>query len=490
MKNKEVSCCKAAAIRERSENHMERKKARFFDAARILKNTPLQGPLPDNSDLLRMAFKVAWPSTLESFLVALVSVVDTIMVSTLGAAAIAAIGLTGQPKFICLAVFISLNVAVSALVARRRGEGDRDGANRVLVQSILITAALTLIVTVLALIFAEPILRLAGTNEDTHEMATAYFRIIVGGQFFNVMNMVINAAQRGVGNTKIAMKTNVVSNLVNIVFNYLLIGGHFGFPALGVKGAAIATVLGTIVACAMAVRSVSDPNGFLYLFHERKMPKFEKETIGTIVNIGSSTLAEQLFLRFGFLMYTMIVARLGTNAFAAHQIGMNILTISFSFGDGLSVASVSLVGRSLGEKRPDLAKVYGGFCQRIGFLCSLAVAAVYTIFGRSIFRLFSNDPEILNYGVTIMGFVSIIVFLQISQVIFSGCLRGGGDTRFVAFVSLVSVACIRPFSGWLFVYPLNWGLFGAWLGLAFDQLTRLLLTRWRFKNDKWLQIKI
>lgn len=463
---------------------------KFFDAAKILQGTPLNGPLPDNSDLLKTAFRVAWPSTLESFLVALVSVVDTIMVSTLGAAAIAAIGLTGQPKFICLAVFISLNVAVSALVARRRGEGDREGANRVLIQSILITAGLTVIVTTLAMIFAEPILRLAGTNEDTHEMATSYFRIIIGGQFFNVMNMVINAAQRGVGNTKIAMKTNVVSNLVNIVFNYLLIGGHFGFPALGVKGAAIATVLGTIVACGMAIRSVSDPNGFLYLFYEKKVPKFERETIGTIVNIGSSTLAEQLFLRFGFLMYTMIVARLGTNAFAAHQIGMNILTISFSFGDGLSVASVSLVGRSLGEKRPDLAKVYGGFCQRLGFLCSLAVAIVYTTLGRPIFHLFSDDPEILNYGVMIMRFVSIIVFLQISQVIFSGCLRGGGDTRFVALVSLISVALIRPFSGWLFVYPLNWGLFGAWLGLALDQFTRLLLTRWRFKNDKWLKIKI
>ena len=206
--------------------------------------------------------------------------------------------------------------------------------------------------------------------------------------------------------------------------------------------------------------------------------------------IAAATLAEQLFLRFGFLMYTMVVARLGTNAFAAHQIGMNIITISFAFGDGLSVASVSLVGQSLGEKRPDLAKVYGGFCQRLGFLCSAAVAFVYVVFGRDVFRLFSADPEILDYGAMIMDFVAVIVFLQISQVIYSGCLRGGGDTRFVALVSLISVACIRPLSGWLFVYPLGMGLFGAWLGLAIDQLLRLLLTMWRFKHDKWLKIKI
>lgn len=462
----------------------------FFGVRSILRRTPCLGPLPDDSTLLRRALRVAWPSTLESFLVALVSVVDTIMVSTLGPAAIAAIGLTGQPKFICLAVFISVNVAVSALVARRKGEGDREGANRVMLQAVLLTLVLTVAVTAAALLLAEPVLRLAGTQPDTHPLAMQYFRIIIGGQCFNVLNMVINAAQRGVGNTKIAMRTNLVSNLVNIVFNYLLIGGKFGFPALGVQGAAIATVLGTVVACCMALHSVSRADGFLSLFGAKKAFRFDKKTLGSIANIGGATLAEQLFLRFGFLTYTMVVARLGTTAFAAHQIGMNIITISFAFGDGLSIASVALVGQSLGEKRPDLAKVYGGLCQRLGFLCSAAVALVYVTFGRNVFSLFSSEPEILAYGSVIMDFVAVIVFLQITQVIYSGCLRGGGDTKFVAFVSLLSVACIRPFSGWLFVYPLQLGLPGAWAGLLLDQLLRMLLTRWRFKHDKWLNIKI
>lgn len=469
----------------------------LFNAQRILKNTEKKGPVPDDASLLRRAFRVAWPSTLESFLVALVSLVDTIMVSSLGAAAIAAIGLTNQPKFICLAMFLSVNVAVSALVARRRGEGDRRGAVSVLRQAILLTVLLTAAITVLAEIFTEPVLRLAGTNEDTHALASGYFRIIVGFQFFSVINMVINAAQRGAGNTKIAMRTNLVSNLVNIVCNYLLIGGHFGFPALGVNGAAIATVIGTVVASGMALFSVLHPDQFLYLFYreeteeEARRPRlFDRKTLGSIANIGSSTLAEQLFLRMGFLMYTMVVARLGTVEFASHQIGMNVLTISFAFGDGLSIAAVSLVGQSLGEKRPDLAKVYGGFCQRLGLICSCVLGVVYVAFGRYIFRLFSDDPVILNYGAVIMDFIAVVVFMQISQVIYSGCLRGGGDTRYVAFVSLVSVAFIRPFSGWLFVYPLNLGLPGAWMGLVLDQLMRLALTWWRFKHDKWLSIKI
>ena len=107
-----------------------------------------------------------------------------------------------------------------------------------------ISLGLTLIISTAAVVFAAPIMRLAGTAEDTHEDAVAYFRIITGGMVFNTLTMVINAAQRGAGNTRIAMKTNIAANAVNICFNYLLIGGNLGFPKLGIRGAAIATVLG------------------------------------------------------------------------------------------------------------------------------------------------------------------------------------------------------------------------------------------------------
>ncbi|WP_367925293.1 MATE family efflux transporter [uncultured Ruthenibacterium sp.] len=464
--------------------------SKIFCAQRVLKNTPPQGEIPDDETLLRRTFRVAWPSTLESFLVALVGMVDTIMVSRLGAYAIAAVGLTTQPKFICLAVFMSLNIAVSALVARRKGEGDREGANRVLAQSMVLTVMFAIVITAIAILFAEPILRLTGSNAETHESAAAYFRIISAGMIFNVMSMVINAAQRGAGNTKIAMRTNLVSNGVNIVFNYLLIEGHFGFPRLGVAGAAVATVIGTMVALAMSVLSVAHPEGFLYLQFQKKRFRLERSTLATIANIGSSSLAEQLFLRFGFLTYAMIVARLGTTAFAAHQVGMNVITISFAFGDGLSVASVALVGQSLGEKRGDLARIYLSFCQRVGLFCSLTLAVVYSVVSRDVFRLFSSEEEILVYGEMIMRMVALIVIMQVAQVISSGCLRGAGDTKYVAIVSLVSVACIRPLAGYVFTYPLGMGLFGAWIGLVLDQFMRLILTSIRVRSGKWLNIRI
>ena len=447
------------------------------------------GELPADRDILSGTVRMAWPSIMESFLVSLVGMVDTFMVSSLGVYAIAAVGLTTQPKFIGLAVFISLNVAVSAIVARRKGEGNRESANKVLQQALLITGGLLVVVSTLCVAFADPILHLAGSQPDTHRPAVTYFRIVMGGMAFNVVSMVINAAQRGAGNTRISLTTNLVSNLVNVVFDYLLIGGHFGFPALGVAGAAIATVIGSVCGCALSILSMLHRDNFICIREVKKIG-FDKATVRAITNIGSSTLAEQAFLRIGFMTFAVIVARLGTIPMAAHQIGMNLMSICFSFGDGLSVASVALVGQSLGRGRPDLARVYGNVCQRCGLLFACGLSVIFLTLGQRIFGLFSEDPAILSYGRMIMMVMMVEVFLQISQVVFSGCLRGAGDTVFTAVVSLVSVLAVRPLMGWLLCYPAGLGLFGAWLGLLSDQFVRFLMTYLRVGSGNWMNRKV
>ena len=169
---------------------------------------------------------------------------------------------------------------------------------------------------------------------------------------------------------------------------------------------------------------------------------------------------------------------------------MNVLNIAFCFGDGLSVASVALVGQSMGEKRIDLAQIYGSICQRIGFLISILLGIVFFVFGRNIVGLFSSEPKILDDGAVLLDMMAFIVLLQISQVIFNGCLRGAGDTRFVAVVSLISVTFVRPFFSWLFCYPVGLGLVGAWVALMLDQLVRFLLSRYRFGSGKWSKIVI
>ncbi len=447
------------------------------------------GEIPSEGRIVRDALNVAWPSVLESFFVNLAGVVDTIMVGTLGSYAIAAVGLTTQPKFLGLAVFLSLNVAVSAIVARRKGAEDRESANRVVRMALLATILLTALVSTLMVVFADPIIAMVGSQPDTHEYAVDYLRIIAGGQVFSTVSLVLNAAQRGAGNTRIAMVTNVISNTVNVIFNYLLIGGNFGFPALGVRGAALATVLGTVCACILSICSVLHRNGFVYLGAVKGWIA-DKVSVKSLLNVGSSAFVEQICLRIGFLLFSMTVARLGTTELAAHQIGMNMMSMSFSFGDGLSVASVTLIGQSLGRKRPDMAKIYGNVCQKIGLLCACLVSTIYFIWGRQIFTLYSDEQMILDYGVMIMRILSVMLFFQIEQVVQFGCLRGAGDTRFTAMISLISVTCIRPGMSWLLCYPVGLGLMGAWLGTFCDQLVRFGMSFIRFRRGHWTQLRL
>ena len=434
---------------------------------------------------------MAWPAVCESFFVALAGMVDSLMVSSIGSYAVAAVGLTAQPKFMGLALFIAINVAVSALVARRRGEQKKEEANKILVTAMLFILAGVVIVSVLCVGFADPIMSFCGSAEDTHETAVTYFRIIMGGIVFNVISMGINAAQRGAGNTVVAMRTNLVSNIVNIIGNYILINGKFGFPAMGIKGAAIATVFGTVVACIMSILSLMKKDGFVsipYILQNKIKPALEPCV--SIVKLGYSVFIEQLLMRVGFMSTAMMAAKMGTDAMAAHQVGMNILGLTFSFGDGMQVAAVALIGKSLGEGSPEKAKLYGRTCRRIGLCISCVLAVVYFFGGETLYRLFFEEEEIVAYGVQIIRLIIVIVLFQISQVIYMGCLRGGGDTTYTAIASTVSVTIIRTAGSYIFGFVMGLGMAGIWMGILADQISRFIFASTRFRSGKWTGIRI
>jgi Na+-driven multidrug efflux pump len=210
----------------------------------------------------------------------------------------------------------------------------------------------------------------------------------------------------------------------------------------------------------------------------------------SIYKVASSALVEQAFLRVGFFTYAAMVARLGTTPFATHQICMNLYNVSFAVSDGFGVAATSLVGQSLGAKRPDLARVYGSIAQRCSMVCGLLLSAVFIVFREQFIMLFTNEQEIIRIGGYIMLIIAATSIAQTSQVVMSGCLRGAGDTRFVAVSSLLSVGAVRPGLSWLLCYPLGFGLIGAWIGLFADQLLRLILNAARFKSGKWTEIKL
>ncbi|MCR5256379.1 MAG: MATE family efflux transporter [Acetatifactor sp.] len=434
---------------------------------------------------------MAWPAVLESFFIAFAGLVDSYMVSSLGSTAVASVGLTTQPKFMGFSMFFALNVAVSALVARRLGEKKRDEANRIAITSFVFVIIMAVVISILLVQFASPIMKLCGSTAETHDGAVEYFRIIMGGMIFSCISMIVNAAQRGCGNTKITMRTNVTSNVVNIILNYLLIGGHLGFPALGIRGAALATVLGTVVASIMSVLSIRKKDIFVsipYMIENRILPKFK--ALGELIHIGYSIFFEQILMRIGFMLTAIMAADQGTYAMAAHQIGMNLMGLTFSFGDGLQAAAVALIGRSLGENDKDKAKEFGATCRFLGTVVSAILAVVYFFGGGPLFKLFFEEPEIVTFGVHITRIIILVVVFQVAQVIYMGCLRGAGDTLYTALSSIFSVTVVRTVFSYIGGYALGLGIEGIWLGVLADQIGRYILASIRFKKGNWVNIKI
>lgn len=301
--------------------------------------------------------------------------------------------------------------------------------------------------------------------------------------------MNINAAQRGVGNTFIAMKTNLIANGVNVVLNFLLINGIWIFPRLGVLGAGIATTIGNGVMLVIAVNSIRDKDSLLYQSFKDTV-SYSREILNSLVNLGKPALIEQAFLRFGFLVYARAVADLGTTSFATHQLVMNLMVISFAIGDGLSTANSALIGQSLGAKRPDVAMAYGKITQRIGLSLAIVFSTLLIVFRRQVLTLFTTDAQIIELGAPIVIVLAVIILFQIVQVIVVGALRGAGDIKFVATLSLLSVSIVRPGLTYVFAYGLGLGLTGAWISVLVDQILRFVISQHRFQAATWTKIKV
>jgi len=449
-------------------------------------------PALPQKDHFKTCLNMAWPSILESFFMAFAGLLDSLMVSSLGASAVAAIGLTAQPKFVALAIFIAVNVSISALVARRRGEGKREEANQIVMTALLFALVTVTIISTIFLTNIDAILTLCGTNADTHDDAVTYLSIIMSGIIFNVIQMSINSAQRGSGNTKITMRTNMVSNAINVFGNWVLINGHLGFPALGVRGAALATVFGSLVASIMSILSIMGKDTFIsipFMIKTRIRPAFD--AFKNIIKVGYSIFFEQILMRIGFMATALMAANQGTEAMAAHQVSMNLMSLAFSFGDGLQAAAVALIGYSLGAKLPEQAKEYGSTCRFMGLTISIVLGFLYLLFGRNLFGLFfPEEPHIVQICVNISYVIIVTILFQISQVIYMGCLRGAGDTKYTAKCSMLSVTIIRTVFSYVGCYVLHWGIIGIWMGILADQVSRYLFASVRFKQGKWVEIKI
>lgn len=435
--------------------------------------------------------KIAVPSIIDDLLIVFVGIIDTFMVSKLGSVAITSIGIINQPRLFILSVFTAMQICISILVARKIGEDNKREGNEIFLIGLIYVIALSIIISLFFLAITKPFMIFCGANADTMDNSIIYFRIIMIGLIFNTFYYYINAVERGCGNSQMTLKTNIVSCTVNIIFNYLLIEGRYGFPRLEVRGAALATVLGCVAASIYAFVKLYRKNSFInvgYIIANRISIK--KENLLLVIRNWWSILIDQLLTRVGFMVQSAIAARMGTLDYAVYHIGMLLLSLAYSFGNGISTAALALAGSSIGAKDIALAKKYSSATQKISLCVALSISVILILFGGSIFRFYFNDEYSLGVGKMVTLFLAVIIPIAIYKISLTGIIRSGGDNRYVMWVSIISNTIVQPIIAFLLIIVLKLSVRGALTCVFVSQFMAMIMILLRYKSEKWIKINL
>ena len=434
----------------------------------------------------RRVLRLAIPSAGEMLLGMLVGLVNTYLVGHLGAASLTAVGLGVQVSMAAMVLFSAVGTGATAVTARMIGAEDVKGANRVVSQSVLIAFGCGLLSSFLLVTFAEPTMVLMGATGESLAQGVRYLRIIC--IVFPVSSMIFvgGACLRGAGDTRTPLLVMGVVNVFNIVVAWVLVEGIGPFPALGVEGAAygsaLARFLGGLIVFVLLLKGRSG----LRL----RWRGLDREVMWRILRIGLPTSLDQLIFRIGSLVWIRIVASLGTVAFAAHQIVLNGESISFMPGWGFAVAATTLVGQGLGARDHERAEKDALVAFYFSAVFMSLMGIVFFLFAAQIVGLFTDDADIIAMGTLPLRLIGLVQPFLAAMMVFSGSLRGAGDTLTPMLVNGASVWLLRIPLSLLVVEWLGWGLTGVWMVMALDLTVRGIVLFWQFRVGRWKTIEV
>ncbi len=458
--------------------------------------------------LLKRIGLMTLPAFIELFLSSLFNLVDVVMVGKLSPEAISGVGLTNQPFFLLITIFSAINVGTTTLVAWAVGEGNKKRSGLIARQALIFNLVIGIVLTFAGYYFSEPIMRFmtsqAAANAKTPEQiasyrlmlgyATEYFKIISMSVVFSALTLAVSAALRGCGQTKLPMFYNLAANGINVIFNFLLIYGHLGFPKMGVAGAATATSISRVLACLFAL-------GVLFFYKNCEVririrdswkPNFA--LIGDIFSIGMPSAGEQFVIQGGLTVYTRILSGLGSIAFAAHQIVSSVNSMTFSISQAFSISGTALVGQAMGADDCVLAEKITLVTRRLARITTFVVAVIIAGLGYYIALLFLDPNQASSFDVArtaapVFVIAAMVQYVQSSQMSTAAALRGSGDTMYPLYSSFFGILVCRLFLAYLFVIVFKWGILGGWSAFLFDQCVRSFVIKRRFNTGKWKTMK-
>jgi len=433
--------------------------------------------------LRRTILDLAWPVIIANFLQVLATTIDLVMVGRVGVPEIAAVGIGGNLVFFTFTVMIGITAGTIALVSRATGAKNPREADHFLLQSLVTGALLSIPLLLIGILFAQYIVAPFSPTENIRNLSADYVGILFLSVPFLFVIFIANAALRAAGDTKTPLKIGIIENILNFAINYTLIFGNFGFPALGVRGAAIGTSISYFVGAMLFLGLFADHRLKVGIRWER--PFVNWPTIRRVLRIGLPAATEQFAFQIGLLVWIVMVVSFGEAAVAAHQIGLRVQSFAFMPGLGLSIASSALVGQNLGANRPEEADRSAREATKLSILVMGAIGAFTFVFAPWIALAFAEPGPAVDLSILFIRLHSTSIPAVGLFFTLSGSLRGAGDTKWPLYASLVGTYILRLPLSLILGYTLGLGLFGVWLALPIEYYFRSVIIVQRFSGGAW-----
>ncbi|MGM0446426.1 MAG: MATE family efflux transporter [Bacillota bacterium] len=436
-----------------------------------------------NGPIIKTIMKLAWPVMVGNTMHVIYNLADTFWLGKLGAEAVAAISIGFPLVFLIVSIGAGITVAGTTLVAQYMGAGREEMTNKVTGQIFLFVLSLSIVLGGIGILFSRNVLIMMGTPSNILADASAYLNIISAGVPFMFMFFIFSALLRGYGDTKTPMKFMIFSSLLNIVLDPFIIFGIGFFPALGVEGAAYATIFS---------RAVAGTAGIYLLFTGRKgltlklkylKPDFT--VLKKIIMIGFPSAAEQSIVALGMTLLMSIVSQFGTMVVAAYGIGSKILSVVMLPSRGLATATTTMVGQNLGAENIKRAESSAWRSTVIIFITLTLLAVISNLFPRAIIGVFNTNPEVIEIGVSFLRIVGFSFgFLGIRFVI-GGSFRGAGNTVVAMVLAIIALWGLRLPLAQILSFNLDFGTSGIWWGMFLSNFLTALIAMFWFKRGGW-----
>ena len=426
---------------------------------------------------------LAIPMVLEMCMESIFAVVDIKWVSYLGPDAMATVGLTESLLTLIYAIAIGLSIGATAMVARRIGEHDRDGAARAAMQSVFLGLIVAIVLALIGAPLAPKLLGVMGASPSVVEHGVWFTRLMLGCNATVVMLFMINAIFRGAGDAAIAMRVLWLANALNIVLGPCFIFGLGPFPKLGIAGAAVATNIGRGTGAIYAFSRLIRKGGRFEI--TRRHFRIETEIMGRLVKL-SGTGTFQVFIGMAsWIGLVRTISTFGTDALAGYVVGIRVILFALLPSWGMSNAAATMVGQALGAKKPERAEraVWrAGFYNLIFLGC---VGLIFVVFAHQIIWLFTNDPAVMPYGVDCLRIVACGFLFYAYGMVLTQSFNGAGDTWTPTIINL--------FVFWLWELPLayvlakvfHFGPRGVFLAITIAFSTLAIISAIFFRRGKW-----